>query len=54
MTLEDDGRAVLRIVAFSRPAIWWARAGAAIAALIQRRTSTRYLNALVDRMEHRA
>lgn len=51
VTLEDDGRVVLRIVAFSRPATWWARAGAPIAVRIQRRTTTRYLNALVDGRE---
>lgn len=48
VTLEDDGRVVLHIVAFSRPATWVARLGAPIAARIQRRTTARYLNALVD------
>ncbi len=48
VTLEDDDRVVLHIVAFSRPATWWARLGAPVAARIQRRTTTRYLTALGD------
>lgn len=49
VTLQRDGRVVLHIVAFSRPATWFVRLGAPIASRIQRRTTTRYLNALVDK-----
>jgi len=48
VTIDGDDCVVLHIVAFSRPATWWSRAGAPVAARIQRRTTTRYLNALVD------
>jgi len=48
VTIDGGDCVVLHIVAFSRPATWWSRAGAPIASRIQRRTTTRYLNALVD------
>lgn len=46
--LEEDGTVVLDIVAFSRPAAWWARLGAPISRLVQDRVTTRYLRALRD------
>ncbi len=48
VTLEADGRVVLHIVAFSRPATWWARAGGPVTAAVQRRVTERYLRALLD------
>ncbi|MGB9376382.1 MAG: DUF1990 domain-containing protein [Mycobacteriales bacterium] len=46
VTLEDDGRVVLNVVAFSRPAFWLMRLGSPVANLVQRRITTRYLRAL--------
>lgn len=43
---RDDDTVALNIVAFSRPATWWARAGAPVARLVQRRITDRYLRAL--------
>lgn len=34
------------IIAFSRPATWWSRVGAPVAALAQRRVTNRYLQAM--------
>lgn len=36
------------IIAFSRPATWWSRAGAPVAALAQRRITDRYLRAMTN------
>ncbi|MGW0044381.1 DUF1990 family protein [Rhodococcus sp. NPDC003348] len=43
---RGDDTVVLNVVAFSRPATWWSRAGAPIARLVQRRITDRYLRAL--------
>ncbi|WP_420876813.1 DUF1990 family protein [Rhodococcus zopfii] len=43
-----DDTVVLTIRAFSRPAAWWARAGAPVARLVQRRITDRYLRSLDD------
>lgn len=44
---DDAGVVTLEIVAFSRPGRWWSRLGAPVAAVVQRRVTDRYLNALV-------
>jgi uncharacterized protein (UPF0548 family) len=45
LTLLDDDTVELAIVAFSRPAVWWSRAGAPVSRLVQRRITARYLDA---------
>lgn len=47
LDLRPDGTVVLSITAFSRPAAWWARAGAAPARWAQERVTQRYLRALL-------
>jgi uncharacterized protein (UPF0548 family) len=46
VALEDDGRVVARVVAFSRPATWWAQLGAPVTSWVQRTIISRYLTAL--------
>lgn len=48
VTIEDDGRVVLHVVAFYRPATWWMRACAPFTRPVQRRVTKRYLQALLD------
>ncbi|GAB2695175.1 DUF1990 family protein [Thalassiella azotivora] len=43
---RDGGRVRLRVVAFSRPATWWARAGAPLTRVVQRVVTGRYLRAV--------
>ncbi|MBH0120953.1 DUF1990 domain-containing protein [Rhodococcus sp. HM1] len=45
---RDDDTVLLTIKAFSRPATWWARAGAPVARRAQRRITDRYLRSLDD------
>ena len=47
--LDPTGAVTLEILAFSRPGLWWSRLGAPASRLVQRRVSTRYLDALVER-----
>ena len=47
--LDSAGVVTLEVVAFSRPALWWARLGTPVTRLVQRRIVARYLDALVDR-----
>ncbi len=44
--LRSDGTVVLDIVAFSRPATWWARLGRPVNDYLQDRLTQRYLEAL--------
>jgi uncharacterized protein (UPF0548 family) len=46
LSLLDDGTVELSIVAFSRPALWWSRAGAPVTHWVQRRITARYVAAL--------
>lgn len=46
LSLLDDDTVELSLVAFSRPALWWSRAGAPVARWVQRRVTARYLAAL--------
>lgn len=46
--IDADDLVRLDIVAFSRPARWYSRLGAPLAALVQRRVTLRYLAALRD------
>jgi uncharacterized protein (UPF0548 family) len=46
LSLLDDGTIDFALVAFSRPAVWWSRAGAPVSRLVQRRITARYLDAL--------
>jgi uncharacterized protein (UPF0548 family) len=46
LSLLDDGTVDLVIVAFSRPALRWSRAGAPLSRWMQRRITGRYLSAL--------
>ena len=46
--LKPTGAVMLEIVAFSRPSLWWARMGAPVSRLVQRRITARYLDALVE------
>ena len=46
---RDDDVVEVHVVAFSRPATWWAKAGAPAARLMQRLVTRRYLRALEDR-----
>ncbi len=43
---RDDDTVEFHVVAFSRPATWWSRAGAPVTHLIQKFVTRRYLNAL--------
>lgn len=43
---DPDGTVAVEIVAFSRPATWWSRLGAPVAAMVQDRITERYLAAL--------
>lgn len=43
---EDDDTVVLHIVAFSKPAAWWARIGGPAGKAVQRWMTDRYLRAL--------
>ena len=43
-----DQSVYAQVVGFSRPAVWWSRAGAPLASLLQRRITDRYLAALTD------
>ncbi|MGQ1837889.1 DUF1990 family protein [Kocuria turfanensis] len=47
LDLRPDGTVVLSITAFSRPAAWWARAGAPAARCLQERVTRRYLRGLL-------
>lgn len=42
-----DGTVYMQVVAFSRPDQWWSKAGASLAALVQKRITDRYLTVLV-------
>lgn len=44
--LQEDQTILLRIVAFSRPATWWARLGAPVHRVVQGAVTDRYLAAL--------
>lgn len=46
LSLLDDETVELAVVAFSRPAVWWSRAGAPVSRWVQRRITARYLAAL--------
>ena len=46
LSLLDDQSVELALVAFSRPALWWSRAGAPVSRWMQRRITARYLAAL--------
>ena len=46
LSLLDDQSVELSLVAFSRPALWWSRAGAPVSRWMQRRITARYLAAL--------
>lgn len=46
--LDDHDRVTLEIVAFSRPARWWAKLGAPVSRLVQGRVTERYLTALAS------
>lgn len=46
--LDPAGVVTLEVAAFSRPALWWSRAGASVTRLVQRRIIARYLDALVE------
>jgi len=43
-----DQSVYAQVIGFSRPAVWWSRAGAPLASLLQRRITERYLAALAD------
>lgn len=43
---RTDDTVEVTVVAFSRPATWWSRAGAPVARAVQRRLTDRYLHAL--------
>ncbi|CAJ1581839.1 DUF1990 domain-containing protein [[Mycobacterium] wendilense] len=47
--LDPDGTVYAEIVAFSRPARWWSKAGAWVATRVQKRITDRYLAALSTR-----
>ena len=44
--LRDDDSVVLAVRAFSRPALWWSRAGSPVARLVQAYVIGRYLRSL--------
>ena len=46
LSLLDDETIDFTLVAFSRPAVWWSRAGAPVSRLVQKRITARYLDAL--------
>lgn len=46
VSLRDDGAVLATIVAFSRPALWWVRAGAPLGRQVQRLATARYAAAL--------
>jgi uncharacterized protein (UPF0548 family) len=46
LSLLDDQSVELALVAFSRPALWWSRAGAPVTRWVQRRITARYVSAL--------
>lgn len=46
VSLLDDGRVELEIVAFSRPATWWSRAGGPMNRITQRLVTDRYVAAV--------
>jgi uncharacterized protein (UPF0548 family) len=46
VSLLDDGTVEFVLVAFSRPAVWWSRAGAPVTRSVQQRVTARYLAAL--------
>lgn len=46
LSLLDDETIDFALVAFSRPALWWSRAGAPVSRWVQRRITARYLAAL--------
>jgi uncharacterized protein (UPF0548 family) len=49
LSLLDDETVEFAIVAFSRPALWWSRAGAPVTHWVQRRVTARYLAAFTER-----
>lgn len=49
LSLLDDESVEFVIVAFSRPALWWSRAGAPVTRWVQRRVTARYLAAFRKR-----
>jgi uncharacterized protein (UPF0548 family) len=49
LSLLDDETIDFTLVAFSRPAVWWSRAGAPVSRWVQRRITARYLVALRHR-----
>ena len=46
LSLLDDETIDFTLVAFSRPAVWWSRAGAPVSRWVQKRITARYLDAL--------
>jgi uncharacterized protein (UPF0548 family) len=46
VSLLDDGTVEFVLIAFSRPAVWWSRAGAPATRWVQQRVTARYLAAL--------
>ena len=46
LSLLDDETIDFALVAFSRPAVWWSRAGAPVSRLVQKRITARYLDTL--------
>ncbi|WP_084541269.1 DUF1990 family protein [Nocardioides alkalitolerans] len=47
VSIDDAGAVRLTVTAFSRGGPWWARLGAPVASYVQKRTTDRYLAALV-------
>jgi uncharacterized protein (UPF0548 family) len=53
VTLDDDGTVTLTITGWSRPATWYARLGAPVTRLVQRRFLRAYLGALTPDRAYR-